>query len=176
MGRRSMGKDRTAVGGGAVGLAAAEPLILALLLLTLLGTGLLGCGRSAEGADSPTGNTAPSVSLAGHDEVPASDDLSAVKNAKFASLMLMRGGGLQTYMIAAGEPEFLRLADAVSRASAVKLTAVEDGSSLVFVLPDGALISFALDREHRLLARAGKAWRPAGDFEAVLAAVEGRTP
>ncbi len=176
MGRRSMDRKVTAVGGAALGLAHIGALTLGLVVLAALLPWLGGCGSSADVTVAPTANTAPSVSLAGHSEVPGSEDLSAVRAAKFASLMVMREGSLHTYMVAAGEPEFLRLADAVSKATVVKLTALEDGSSLVFVLPDGALISFGLDREHCVLARAGKAWRPAGDLAAILAAVEGRTP
>ncbi|NLG66127.1 MAG: hypothetical protein GX536_00270 [Actinobacteria bacterium] len=143
--------------------------------------GVLGCGGGARGGDadapsSVTANTAPSVSLAGHVEVGDTHDLGVVQEAKFASLMVWVDGGLRSFMVVAGEPEFIRLADAVSRAELVKETAVDDGSSLVFVLKDGTMISFGLDRDSRLLARAGQAWRLGEDFVEALVAVEERAP
>ena len=103
-------------------------------------------------------------------------DLGVVQEAKFASLMVWTDGGMRSFMVVAGEPEFIRLADAVSRAELVKETAVDDGSSLVFVLKDGTMISFGLDRDSRLLARAGQAWRLGEDFVEALVAVEERAP
>ncbi len=125
---------------------------------------------------SVTANTAPSVSLAGHMEVGDTHDLGVVQEAKFASLMVWVDGGLRSFMVVAGEPEFIRLADAVSRAELVKETAVDDGSSPRVRIEDGTMISFGLDRDSRLLARAGQAWRLGRISWKALVAVEERAP
>lgn len=116
------------------------------------------------------------MSLQGYAEAADVSDLSIVRDAKFASLMLMNGASLRIYMVTAGEKEFESLAKAVTGAVPVRETVVAEGSSLVFVLRDATLVSFGLDRGRALLSRSGTAWRPPHDFQAVLEEIEGRAP
>ena len=152
-------------------------LLVTLILLAGLVPALGSCGgRGDDEAPEATANTAPPVSLEGYAEVADVSDLSIVRDAKFASLMLMDGGSLRTYMVTAGEKEFESLATAVAGAVPVRETVVDEGSSLVVVLRDATLLSFGLDRGHALLSCSGTAWRPADDFQAVLEEIEGRAP
>ncbi len=107
-------------------------------------------------------------------EADAAVDLGTLTDAKFASLLLDGGEGLTSYMIAAGQPSFLALAEAVASAEKVDGPTPATGSTLTFVMEDRVTVTFDLDVGAGVVGREGAVWRPNDDLAALVGAITAR--
>jgi hypothetical protein len=113
-------------------------------------------------------------------ELPAETDLDAIVDASFLSLLVPNDEGeLTSYGINAKLPGAQALAKAIMDAEEVNMTITTtttgsagtvSGSSIVFVFPSRATLTFSVDLGQGLVARGGKAWRPKGDLKALIKA------
>lgn len=146
-----------------------------VLAVALVAGFTLACGGTRPTTSvtrSVESNMAPPVSLEGYVEAPADIPLGRLSEARFASLTLSSSSGFRTCMVAQGQPEFQALASAVAASQPTDAILEQTGSSLIFVLKNKTLVSFALDRERLLLARMGRAYKPSAQFEHALSAIE----
>lgn len=145
---------------------------VAVLIVVLAAGALALRGGGPREATTTVPTTGPTVTSP-YDltEAGADVDLGSLSGAKFASILLQTPTGLTSYMVAAGQEQFVELADAVARATRVHDPAPETAESLAFVMPDRTTITFSLDRPSGLIAREGTVWRIAGDLEPLVRAI-----
>jgi len=142
--------------------------VVAVLVLAIGGWWLTRDGADRTSTTS-TVSTGPDVTSP-YDliEADAAVDLGTLTEAKFASLLLDTSEGLTSYMIAAGQPSFVALADAVAASERVDGPAPATGSTLTFVMEDRVTVTFDLDIAAGVVGREGAVWRPAGDLAALV--------
>jgi hypothetical protein len=150
------------------GIAIAVVVALAVVALTAY---LI--GRGGDGAASSTTTTQAVVVTSPYDltEADPDVDLDAVRDAKFASILLDTGGGVTSYMVASEQPAFEALAKAVAGADETDEPIAATGSTLAFVMPDRVTVTFDIDTGAGLIGREDRSWRPDGDLAALIAAV-----
>jgi len=102
-------------------------------------------------------------------------DLSAVVDAKFASVSLVTPEGLTSYMVSADQEAFAALAAAVASAEEVEGAALSAASSLTFVMPDRVTMTFVLDVATGRIGRGGAVWRVLGNLGELVAAITDET-
>ena len=131
---------------------------------------------AAVAATSTTGASSP-YDLT---ELPADTDLDAIVDASFLSLLIPNDEGrLTSYGVNAKLPGAQTLAKAIMDAEEVNVTITTitagtagtvSGSSIIFVFPSRATLTFNVDLGQGLVARGGKTWRPKGDLKALIKA------
>lgn len=148
--------------------------VVAVVVLAIGGWWLMRDGTDSASTTS-TVSTGPEVTSP-YDlvEADAAVDLSTLTDAKFASLLLDSSKGLTSYMIAAGQPSFISLAEAVAASKKVDEPTPATGSTLTFVMEDRVTVTFDLDIAAGVVGREGTVWRPNGDLAALVDAVTAR--
>jgi hypothetical protein len=148
------------------------------IAIVIVALGAFFLARGGDETSSTTATTEGVVVTSPYDltEAKAEIDLDIVKDAKFASIMLETSQGLTSYMVAAEEPTFAALAEAVSRADETDDTVPATQSTLAFVMPDRVTVTFVLDVDEGLIEREGRSWRPDGDLTALIAEITSQAP
>ena len=145
------------------------PVVVALapILLMLIATlWFIGRDNDASVAET-TAATGTTTTRADFTEVPTFD-LAKVGGAKFASLTMKQGEGLQSYMFASRQPGFTALAEAVAAAKPVDGTVGDTGATLTFVTKDKGTVTLRLDLAADRFSYGGKTWQPGGDLKAIV--------
>jgi hypothetical protein len=165
-------------------------LVIALITAAVVVAVVLDRDRDAERRDALFAATSTTGATSPYDltELPPVIDLSVVAGASFVSILVPNEAGtLTSYGVSADVPAARELIEAILDAeeidpesvtapagSASETSAAPAGEAssptITFVLPTRETLTFVLDLDRGIIRRGERAWRPADDLRALIAA------
>lgn len=165
-------------------------LVTALLVAAAVVAVVLDRNRDAERRDALSAATSTAGATSPYDltEMPPATGIEVIAGASFVSIFVPNQAGTPTsYGVSADVPAARALIDAILDAEEVDLADVTapagsapetsagpaGGSfspTVTFVLPTRETLAFLLDLDQGVISRGERAWRPAGDLRALVAA------